>query len=239
MRSTLLFIMSLALSGCYTVLRQSGEFYSEFATDSALEESQSEGSIDDLGPADSDEAYTVYNTYYTPPYGLYDPWGYAYRPYYYGAYASLIIDPWYYDYYYWGGCYYPGLYPHYVPYYPYLGSDGTRGQQRPFGLRNRSLSSYSDNRQVTRTSLWNGQAAVTSRRYRGGQMTGVKNGQVAKPASAVRTTPRAKSARTFNASRPATVRNGGAKSARPSGNSKAGQSKSVTSGQRTFRNKSK
>ncbi|MBL7960101.1 hypothetical protein JNL27_07665 [bacterium] len=144
------------LSSCYTVLKQSGEYYSEFGqgppdkpkeTNADIIQSDSL-SAEDESAADQDEyAETiVINRYY------YDsPWWAGYRYGYPGNYWGVSLGyTWYpagyypYDYYYWGGCYYPS-YPGYYPYYsdPWY-SPGTSytaySSRRNYGLRHDALN---------------------------------------------------------------------------------------------------
>jgi hypothetical protein len=133
----LMIAVPFLLSGCYTVLKQSSEYYSEFDQKSVPRDTTSRNVADEMtalkdNAADhdsikdeeADDQTTVVNNYYGSAWGgyPYSRWGmsfgYGYSPYYSGWY-----DWGYYpssDYWYWGGCYYPtGFGGYYRPYYPY------------------------------------------------------------------------------------------------------------------------
>lgn len=128
-----IWILSIyVFSGCYTVLKQSGEYYSEFGSDSS---EKTAATTDQFIPADTLAEETdstsapeegsetvVINRYYYD----YSPWwsgfGYGYPGRYWAVSVGYSWYPVYgfypYDYYYWGGCYYPAYPGGYYPYYP-------------------------------------------------------------------------------------------------------------------------
>ncbi|KAB2880000.1 hypothetical protein F9K33_06725 [bacterium] len=171
------------LSSCYTVLKQSGEYYSEFdqepsdkskETNADIIQSDSLDAEDDSASDQDEYAETVViNRYY------YDsPWWAGYRYGYPGSYWSVSLGyTWYpagyyypYDYYYWGGCYYPS-YPGYYPYYsdPWY-SPGTSytaySSRRNYGLRHDALNTTGSGQ--NRINAINSTAVISQRQYRSG-----------------------------------------------------------------------
>jgi hypothetical protein len=133
-----LIIVPFLLSGCYTVLKQSSDYYSEFdqrpvARDTSYQNDKIESDSAEIVKADvknsEEDNETVVNNYYEGGYYPYRDWwgGYGYYPYGLGFGFG-------YDYWYWGGCYYPTLYGHYRPYYPYAHGYGGF-PRRTFGGR--------------------------------------------------------------------------------------------------------
>lgn len=191
-------------SGCYTVLKSSGEYYSEFEessskrsqetynnNDSMTDTSETEQTVTD---SDDQTGTVIINRYY------YDsPWWAGYGYAYPGRYWAVSIGyTWYpygyypYDYYYWGGCYYP-VYPGYYPYFPdpwyYPGTPGSvYTSRRNYGLRHEAVNAFNPNfNRVTPTT------ALSQRLYNSGTNTGKATAQ---NKSAVKETK--KSRRRFN-----------------------------------------
>lgn len=150
---SLLVILTLVWSGCYTVLKQSGEYYSEFSPNSTErtepDQTDSLAAEEDTASVSTESESVIINQHYYN----YSPWwgGYGYG--YPGRYWSVALGyTWYpvygcypYDYYYWGGCYYPA-YPGYYPYYPdpwyYTPSPHypSYSSRRNYGLRHEVLN---------------------------------------------------------------------------------------------------
>lgn len=137
-----LLMFSLIWSGCYTSVRQSGGYYSEFdhADAKQPEIAETQPTDDDSTNQDEDTASSydedrdIYiQNYYGPeypyPYGYWTPgWVNYHHPYYYGAgvyfgphvrlayvgtyWGYGYYDPFYDSYYYNGWCYYPTGYGH-------------------------------------------------------------------------------------------------------------------------------
>lgn len=141
-----------AVSGCYTVLKQSNEYYQEFDDGSgeyaADAEEAEEDSVMEEGTDEDQPQTTIYNRYY---YG-YHPWsypgfGYYYSPYrwtvafgwtYWPPYYYGYYDPWW-DYYYWGNC----VYPRYWWHGGWPGHGGlTYNVQRNYGVRQYRTRSF-------------------------------------------------------------------------------------------------
>ena len=174
-------LVTFLFSSCYTVLKQSGEYYSEFGqeTSDKFKETNIDSTSSDSLETDEEIAETdqsdntgtvVINRYY------YDSpwWSAAYGYGYPGPYwAAGIGYTWYlgyypYDYYYWGGCYYPS-YPGYHYYYPdpwyYPGSSNpTYSFRRNYGLRHDALNSTGLNGIQTITSS----TVISQRKYNTG-----------------------------------------------------------------------
>lgn len=146
-----------AISSCYTVLKQSGEYYSEFDQSSSdtsaasTEEisptdSITEGEQTDADETENSETVIINRYYYDSPW--WSGYGYGYPGRYWTVSVGYTWYPtyWYqpYDYYYWGGCYYPS-YPGYYPYYPdpwYVPSPiySTNSYRRNYGLRHDAMN---------------------------------------------------------------------------------------------------
>ena len=133
-RLFLVVMLPFLLSSCYTVLKQSSDYYSEFDQKSISKDSAAQIAGDDMAQAkddstikkdeETDNETTIVNNYYGSAWGgyPYSRWslslGYGYYPYYTGWYDWGYYPSW--DYWYWGGCYYPTVYTgRYRPYYPY------------------------------------------------------------------------------------------------------------------------
>ncbi|MBL7996556.1 hypothetical protein JNM05_14410 [bacterium] len=224
------------LSSCYTVLKQSGEYYSEFGQE--LPDKSNDTNVDiiqkdslgaeDESAGDTDEyaETVVINRYY------YDsPWWAGYRYGYPGNYWSVSVGyTWYpagyyypYDYYYWGGCYYPS-YPGYYPYYAdpwyYPGTSYTSySSRRNYGLRHEALNTTGSG--LNRIHSINSTAVITQRQYNSGttaKSDGTTSSQNKKEAKATTK----KNHRRFNTNSATTA-------------SKPVEKKAGNSGQRTYR----
>lgn len=179
-----------AFSSCYTVLKQSGEYYSEFGqgfrdtsvvameevspTDSVAEE---EGT--DSGQAENSETVIINRYYYDSPW--WSGYGYGYPGRYWAVSVGYTWYPtyWYqpYDYYYWGGCYYPS-YPGYYPYYPdpwYVPSPpySSNSYRRNYGLRHDALNISSSG--INRINSANITPVLSQRQYNTGTTAGSKS----------------------------------------------------------------
>ncbi len=165
MRKQTFFILLLVpiLAGCYTAIKSSGKYYSEFGdgNDTYDVSDSSNSDVDEFEPIfqNDDFSRTTYNSYYyTPPYRspFYASWyyrpdanyvwslGYGYNPY--------SGDPWnvYYDpYYYWGGCYYPTGGGHTTAYTPR--STAARNYGRRSGLHGGGTITYGNRRSSSGT----------------------------------------------------------------------------------------
>lgn len=167
--------LPILLSSCYTVLKQSGGYYSEFdqnfaGQDTALQKGDDDSALvrNEAEPPDNgDEEYDdqIINNYYGSAWGgYYHPYsrwslsiGYGYP--YYGGWYDLGYGSW--DYYYWGGCYYPTVYSgYYRPYYPYYNNIS------PYSYSRRN---YGGRHYATQIGLVGGSRASTAGRVSSGQ----------------------------------------------------------------------
>jgi len=152
----LLSVFGFAMAGCYTVVKESKTYYSEFSTEKQTEQSapvedttatEESGVADQKESGDYDSDHVIVHNYYN-----YDPW-YSpwYGPTWYHPGWTIGIsytwgypdcDPWYgcypSSYYYWGGCNYPVVYGGgYYPYYPvpWWGHTNRTSSARNYGMR--------------------------------------------------------------------------------------------------------
>ncbi len=182
-RILLCMALPLLLSGCYTVLKQSGGYYSEFdqnsaAKDTALQISDDDSALagnesepadnNDPGNGEENDDQTIVNNYYGSAWnGYYHPYGRWSLSIGYGNYPYL--GGWYdwgypsWDYYYWGGCYYPTIYTgYYRPYYPYYHTNLSP-------VYSYSRRNYGGRHYVNQVGLAGGTRASTAGRVSSGQ----------------------------------------------------------------------
>ena len=180
----------LFFSSCYTVLKQSGEYYSEFGqnsldtSDSAIEGISPKDSIIDgeetaYDEAENPETVIINRYYYDSPW--WTGYGYGYPGRYWAVSVGYTWYPsyWYqpYDYYYWGGCYYPS-YPGYYPYYPdpwYVPghSYSSNSFRRNYGLRHDALNTSALG--INRINSSNVTPVFSQRQYNTGSTAGSKS----------------------------------------------------------------
>jgi hypothetical protein len=198
-------------SSCYTVLKQSGEYYSEFGQNSS---DKSEVTGEDLSQPDSlavvedssadlaenPETVIIDRYYYDSPW--WSGYGYGYPGRYWGVSIGYSWYPTYgytpYDYYYWGGCYYPA-YPGYYPYYPdpwynpgtYYPSYTSR---RNYGMRHDVLNSSGSG--FIRMNSISSTSVLSQRQYNTGTNAGSKSTTAAQNKKTVKETKQNK--RRFN-----------------------------------------
>lgn len=207
-----LIFIAFTFSGCYTVLKQSGEYYSEFGQDTSnkpqetntdLPQSDSIVTEEEGEAVDSGEntGNVIINRYY------YDsPWWAGYGYGYPGHYWSVSLGyTWYplgyypYDYYYGGGCYYPS-YPGYYPYYPdpwY--NPGTSypsySSRRNYGMRHDAFNSPRSG--LNRTHSISSATVISQRQYNSGTTAKSNSTSIAQNKKAVKETK--KNRRSFRA----------------------------------------
>lgn len=144
-------VLSISLTGCYTVLRESSEYYSEFSDDDVSDSVETEDTDDTIRYDDPDQTVIIqryYSSPWCPPYYPYSGWwvSVGYVP----GYVHVVDPLWHWSYYYygydyyWNGCWYPTAYagPDYYynprPHYPVY------GERRTYGLRASTVNTSFD-----------------------------------------------------------------------------------------------
>jgi hypothetical protein len=159
-------VLAISLTGCYTVLRESGEYYTEFRdNDYEVSDSVETENAQETVYEEPDQTVIIqryYNSPWCPPYYPYSGWwvSVGYAP----GYVHVVDPLWHWSYYYYGnyywyGCWYPSIYtgPDYYyprPHYPVYGG------RRDYGLRTPVVNTSFDasaittaNRRVTAGSV--------------------------------------------------------------------------------------
>lgn len=227
-------------SSCYTVLKQSGEYYSEFGQDSPdtsnvakedifPEDSITEGEETAYDQAESSETVIISRYYYDSPW--WSGYGYGYPGRYWAVSVGYTWYPtyWYqpYDYYYWGGCYYPSYPGNYYPYYPdpwYVPDPvySSNSYRRNYGLRHDALNVSASG--INRINSANVTPVFSQRQYNTGTTAGSKSTASTQSKKEVKETK--KNRRRFNTKSSTTA-------ARPVEKKNTG--KSVSSGKREYK----
>lgn len=140
MKAFLILLVALSINGCYTVLKSSGNYYSEFSSNNSEESGSVETDTTEENAPEPEPKDIIINNYYADDYWAspwyVSPWGhYRYGYYPYGWSWSVgygWYDPWYDPYYnYNGWCYYPT-----TPCYdPLPGYSSSTDRQRLYGQR--------------------------------------------------------------------------------------------------------
>ncbi|MBX7152355.1 hypothetical protein K1X84_11985 [bacterium] len=238
-----------SLSGCYTVLKQSQEYYGEFgdqaaqSNSEAIDDSMVVTEYDEQVVAPDDAQTVVINRYYASPW--WRPWpyasgwslavGYSWYPSY-----TYWYDP-YWDYYYWGGCYYPthygGWYHHYYP-QPWYDGGSPYYSNRSYGQRRYNTFTNSQNPLLPGISTISAGSAYGGRSYKtssASNVSDVKSGSKDKNVS--KGTQRKYKSGSKTAAKPATEKKAKSGSERKfnNGSKKSGDSKRSNNSDRSYK----